>query len=167
VHHAGPIQGVARGEVIRAIEDDVGIGEQRLQFVCFDSLLQRNDAHIRVQGGECGARGFDFRRADGIGAVENLPLQVGEVDLVRIGDGELADAAGGEIERRGAAEAAGANDECVRRAQPFLPFDPYFVEQDVATVAEELLVVQVVNVSEKINSPSPPAWFARPKAPGP
>jgi hypothetical protein len=30
----------------------------------------------------------------------------------------------------------------VRRPQPLLPFDPDLVEQDVAAVAEELLVVQ-------------------------
>jgi hypothetical protein len=30
----------------------------------------------------------------------------------------------------------------MRRAQPFLAFDPDFAEQDVPAVAEELLVVQ-------------------------
>ena len=111
-------------------------------------------------------RRFHFRRADGIRAIENLPLQVGEVDLVRIGDGELADAARGKVERRGTTQAAGADDKRVRRAQPLLPLDSYFVEQDVAAVAEELLVVQVENVNEKVSSFSRPAWSVRPRAPG-
>jgi hypothetical protein len=104
--------------------------------------LQGKNSYIRVQGGKGGARGFDFRRADGIGAVENLALQVGEVDLVRVGEGEPADAARREVERRRAAEPAGADDERARRPQPLLAFDPDFREKDVAAVAEELLVVQ-------------------------
>jgi hypothetical protein len=102
-------------------------------------------------------------RADGIGPVENLALQVGEVDLVGIGQGKFADAAGGEIERRRATQAAGADDERVRRAQPLLALDPYLVEEDVAAVAEELLVVQVGKISSLLR----PAWFARPRASGP
>jgi hypothetical protein len=105
-------------------------------------LSERDNFHLRIQGGKRGARGFDFWRADGIRAVENLPLEVGEVDLVRIGDGQLADAARGEVERRGTTEAAGADDERMRGAQPLLALDANFIEQDVAAVAEELLVVQ-------------------------
>jgi hypothetical protein len=102
-------------------------------------------------------------RADGIRAVEDLPLQVGEVNLVRIGKSELADAAGGKVERGGATQAAGADDERVRGAQPLLTLDPYLIEKDVAAVAEELLVVQVVRISSLLR----PAWSARPRASGP
>ncbi len=98
--------------------------------------------HVRIQSGKGAARRFHFGRADGIGAIQDLALQVSEVDLIRIGDGQLADAARGEVERCRATKAAGADDQRVRRAQPLLPFDPYFIEQDVAAVAEELLVVQ-------------------------
>ena len=146
----------------------------------FDSLLQGNDAHIGIQCRQRGARGFNFRRADRIGAVENLALQVGEVDLVRVGEGEFSDAAGGEVERRGATQAAGADDERVRRAQPLLALDAYFIEQDMAAVAEELLVVQwaenldsrfrgnddIALTQKFLSLISPPAWSARLKASG-
>jgi len=62
--------------------------------------------------------------------------------VVGVGDGQFADSAGGEVERRRAAQPARADNECMGSAQPLLPFDPNFVEQDVAAVAEELLVVQ-------------------------
>lgn len=91
----------------------------------------------------------NFRRPDRIRAVEDLALQVGEVDLVRIGDRQLADAAGGEVERRRASQAARADDQRVRRAQPLLALDPNLIEKDVAAVAEELLVVQVVKPGVK------------------
>jgi len=37
-------------------------------------------------------------------------LQIGEIYLVRIGERQFSEAARGEVERRGAAEAAGADD---------------------------------------------------------
>jgi len=69
--------------------------------------------------------------------------------------------AGGEVERRGAAEAAGADDEHASVAQPLLALDPDFGEQDVPAVAKELLVVQ-----EEISSTFRPAWSARSTAAG-
>ena len=74
-------------------------------------------------------------------------MQVGEVDLVGIGEGELANAAGGEIQGCGAAEAAGADDQRGCSAQPLLALDPDLGKEDVAAVAEELLVVQFAGVA--------------------
>jgi len=137
--HAGAVERMARGEVVGAIEDDIHVREQGLKFIRLDSLLQRDDLHVGIQCAERGLRSRHFLRADGIGAVENLPLQVGQVDLVGISQGKFADAAGGKVERRGTTQAACADDERVRRAQPLLALDPYLVEKDVAAVAEELL----------------------------
>ena len=105
-------------------------------------MRKRNNLNIRIQGIQGRAGSVDFLRAYGIGTVQNLALQVGEVDLVRIGEGERADAAGGQVERRGAAQAAGADDERVRRAQPLLPLDADLFEKDMTAVTQELLVVQ-------------------------
>jgi hypothetical protein len=85
----------------------------------------------------------DLALSDALGAVEDLALQVGEVDLVGIGKGQAADAGGGEVERRRAAEAAGADDQRACRPQPLLALDPDLGKEDVAAVAEELLVVQL------------------------
>jgi hypothetical protein len=82
--------------------------------------------------------------ADALRAVEDLALQVGEVDVLRIGEGEAAEAGGGEVERCGTAQAAGPDYQRGRRTQSLLPLDADFGEQDVAAVAEELLVVQLV-----------------------
>jgi hypothetical protein len=87
-------------------------------------------------------RRVDFTLADGIRAVEDLALQVGQINFVRIGEGEAADAARREIQRRRATEAAGADDQRASRPQPLLSFDPDLGKKDVAAVAEELLVVQ-------------------------
>ena len=99
--------------------------------------------NFRIESGERFLRLVHFLRADRLGAIEDLPLEVGEVDLVRIGDGQLAEAAGRQVERGRAAEPACADDQRVCRAQPLLPFDPDLGKKDVAAVAEELLVVQL------------------------
>jgi hypothetical protein len=104
--------------------------------------VERHDLDVGVDRLQRGARGFDLYSADVLRAIEDLALQVGEVDLVGVGDGEPADAGRGEVERSRAAEAARANDQGVRRSQPLLSFDSDFGEKDVAAVAEELLVVQ-------------------------
>jgi hypothetical protein len=96
---------------------------------------------------ERSGRLVDLRAPDALRAVEDLALQVGEVDLVRIGEGEPADAARREVQGRRAAEAAGADDQRGCSAQPLLALDPDLGKEDVAAVAEELLVVQFVGVA--------------------
>jgi hypothetical protein len=134
---------VARGEVVRAVENDIVFREQLFDLIAFDARRDLDDFNFRVDGVESRARRFDFPRADRVGAIEDLPLQVGEIDLVGVGQRQPADARRGEIEGRRAAEAAGADDQRGCRAQPFLPLDADLGEQDVPAVAEELLVVQL------------------------
>src|SRR4029077_13788260 len=96
---------------------------------------------IRVHGAQRAARGKGFLRADRLGAIEDLALQGGEVDLVGISERQAPDAGGGQVERGGTAEAARTDHQRARGAQLLLPLDPDFREEDVAAVAEKLLVV--------------------------
>jgi hypothetical protein len=80
-----------------------------------------------------------------LGAIKDLPLQVGEVDVVGVGEDKAPETARREVQRRGAAKAARADDQRARRPQPLLALDPNFGKEDVAAVAEELLVVQLKN----------------------
>jgi len=135
---------VARGEVVRAVENDIVFRDQLLDnVIAFDARRDLDDFNLRVDGVESRACRFDFPRADRVGAIQDLALQVGEIDLVGVGQRQPADARRGEIEGRRAAEAAGADDQRGCRAQPFLPLDADLGEQDVPAVAEELLVVQL------------------------
>jgi len=142
VLYAGAVHRVPRGEVVRAVEHEVDFLRQRVQVLLLESPRQFLDGDFGIELVERG-RGFvDFRAADARGAIEDLALQVGEVDLVGIGESQLADAAGGEVESRRATEAAGADDQRACPAQPLLALDPDLGKEDVAAVAEELLVVQ-------------------------
>ncbi len=133
---------MARGEVVRAIEDDVAGGDEAGKIFLLKSPAERNDLDIRIDRVQGRARSLDLRRADRLGAIEDLALEIREIDLVAVGDREPADAARGEIERGGAAEATRADDERTRGAQPLLAFDSDLREQDVPAVAEKLVVVQ-------------------------
>ena len=101
---AGAVERMARGEVIRAVEDHVSVLHQFGEILY--PLVERHDFDVGVDRLQRGLRGFDLDRADRIGAIEDLALQVGEIDLVGVGDGQAADAGGGEVEGGGAAEAA-------------------------------------------------------------
>jgi len=167
VLHAGAVDGVARGEVVRAVEHDIGAGDELGKV--FDSLVQWHDFDVGVHRAERRARRLDLHGADRFRAVKDLPLQVGQVDLVGIRQRQLADSSGSEVERRRAAEAARADDQRARGAQLLLPLDPDLGEQDVPAVPEKLLVVQVAE--NPLGKPSWSAWASacrsgRPSATG-
>src|SRR2546425_5430508 len=144
---AGAVHGVARGEVVGAVEHHVAFPHEQVQFGGFDADRDGNDIDVGIDGPQRVARGVGLRRADGVGAVQDLSLQVGEVDRVGVGEAQAADAGGGEVERGGTAEAARADDEHAARAQLLLPLHPDLGEEDMAAVAEELLVVQFVGLT--------------------
>ena len=71
--------------------------------------------------------------------VRDLPLQVRLVDDVGVDDPERADAGRSEVERRGGAEAAGADQEDLRVEQLQLALLADLGDQDVTRVAGALL----------------------------
>jgi hypothetical protein len=104
------VHGVPRSEVVGAIQDDVALRGEMIELVGLDARGDGYDVDIGIDRAQRARRGIHFLRTDGLGAIEDLALQVGEIDFVRIGDGETADAGGSEIKRGRAAEAARADD---------------------------------------------------------
>ena len=94
------------------------------------------------------------------GRVDDLSLQVRLVDDVRVDDAELADAGGGEVERRGRAEAPRADQEHPRFEQLELSFLADLGNQQVARVAAPLLRLEAV-VDDDREAVSLPAREAR------
>ena len=73
--------------------------------------------------------------------MEDLPLQVGCIDAIAIGQHQRADAGRSQVQRRRRTESAGADHQRPRGEQSLLSGDVDFRQQDVAAVAEELRVV--------------------------
>jgi hypothetical protein len=59
-----------------------------LRLICRHAHGEIDDFDFGIECFERLARGFRFPRADGVGAVEDLALQIGEIDLVGVGDGQ-------------------------------------------------------------------------------
>ena len=98
-----------------------------------------HDLDVRVQRGDRLRGGLDLRRADPVGRVDHLALQVGEVDIVVVDDAERADAGGREVERGRRAEPARAEQQHLRVEQLRLPRRADLGQQQVAAVALLLL----------------------------
>jgi hypothetical protein len=81
----------------------------------------------------------DLAVADAVDVVEDLALQVRRVDLVHVDDADRADARGGEVERGGRAEAAGAEHQHLGVEQLLAGPRPDLGQQQVALVAVALL----------------------------
>lgn len=73
--------------------------------------------------------------------MQDLPLQVREVDRVGVDERERADSGRREIHRGRRAEAARADDDRMRIEKALLRLDADLVDEDVAGVAKELIVV--------------------------
>jgi hypothetical protein len=122
------------------------LGDEWGQDRCIHSPGECDDFHFwvdRIQRLLCS---LDLHRPDRLGAVEDLALQVGEVDLVAVGEGQASDAGRGQVECRGAAEAARADEERACRAQLLLALNSELGKEDMPAVAEKLLVLQFVLV---------------------
>ena len=142
MRYASAVDRVARGEVVGAIEDHIGLGNARRQADAIDSFCKWDDFYFGIDGVQRPLRRLDLRRADRVGAVEDLALQVGEVDLVGVGDCQAADAGRREVERRRAAQAARADDERMCSPQLLLALDSELGKEDVPAEPEKLLVDQ-------------------------
>ena len=141
VRHTSGVDGVTRAEVVAAIEHDIGGGDPPGEGGAGQTFADRMHAHFRVDGAQRVARRFSLGCADGVITVDDLALQIGQIDGVAVADGQRADPGRGEIQRDWRAKAARTNDEGMRSADFFLPFDTDIRQQDMAAVAQQLLIV--------------------------
>ena len=65
---------IAGGEIVRPVDDDVVVLQEVERVVAVDSLLVRDDVHVRVQRGEGGPCAFDLGGAHAIVRVDDLAL---------------------------------------------------------------------------------------------
>ena len=97
------------------------------------------DLDVGIERVDRALRGVDLRRAERVERVGDLALEVRLVDDVGVDDPERADPGGGEVERGGRAEAAGADQQDPRVEQLELALLADLGDQQVARVAGALL----------------------------
>ena len=139
--HAGGIDRVTRLEVVAAVEHDRALGDAGIQRVAGQAFDDGHHLDAGVQRQQGFASGRRFVLPDRCLPMQDLALQVGEVDRIAIGQQDASDTGAGQVERRRRTQSASAHDQRGGAEQPLLGLDPDLVEQDVAAVAEQLLVV--------------------------
>src|SRR4051794_34972366 len=96
------------------------------------------DVDVRIDVDESIACRFEFWTADVARSMQKLPLQVGDVDIVKVDETQLPDARRGEVQRYRRPEPASADDEYARRFQPTLSDRGHVRQQQVSAVAANL-----------------------------
>ena len=136
VPDGGVVHEVAGREVVGAVDDHVpAVGEDPLDVLGVEALLEGHDRDVRVERLDRPPRRVDLRLAEALGRVDDLALEVRVVDDVGVDDAERPDAGGGEVERRGRAEAAGPDQQDARLEQPLLALLADLGDEQVARVA--------------------------------
>ena len=148
----GVVDEVAGGEVVRTVHDQVpAVGEDALDVLRRESLLVGDDVDVGVERLERPLGRQHLRLSEGVRRVDDLALEVRVVDDVRVDDAERAHSGRREVERRGRAEPAGADQEHTRVEQLLLPFLTDLRDQDVPRVAGALLGAQSAAASGRRN----------------
>src|SRR5690606_27955105 len=75
--------------------------------------------------------------------VDDLPLQVGQVHRVEVGQVQLADTGGGQVQGHRRTKATEADDQHAARLQPELPGHVDLCQQYLPAVAQQFVVAQV------------------------
>ena len=133
--HAGIVHQVARSKPVAAvdgqivlIEDLAHIGRTQLDRV-------RHHADGRIERLETRAPGFGLGSADAGGIEEDLALQIRLIDRIEVHQSQGADAGRGQVQPRGGADAAGADEDHARGLEAPLAFRADLGELQVPAVA--------------------------------
>ena len=138
---ARAIDRMARREVVGAIEHDRGIFHQLVERGSVDATAHGMTSTSGLIALQRHSTGLCFRRSDALSGVQDLPLQVGEVDCIAVDQHDRCHSGRCEVVRGRRTQPTGADDEHARRAQLLLAFDADLVQQDVARIAQQLVIV--------------------------
>jgi hypothetical protein len=91
--------------------------------------------------------------------VEDLALKVGEVHGVEIRQDQPPDTGRGEIHRHGRAQPAESDDEDAGLSESLLAFDAELGQQDLAAIAQELVVSHRAPPNRRGHPSAASPWF--------
>jgi hypothetical protein len=135
---AGVVEQISGGEVVAAVDDDVVSREDVEGVGCGQALAERDQLHIRIEGGERFPGRLDLGHAQAIDVVEHLALEVGGIHHVRVDDPQRPDPGRGQIEGGGRPQAAGPDQKNRGPQEGGLAGLSDLREEDVAAVSGPL-----------------------------
>ncbi len=142
--HAGVADEVARGEVVRAVEDDVVVAEDLERVRGVQPHVVTDHGHVGVDAGDRLGRRLGLEPPHVGVAVDDLSLQVARLHDVRVDNPQGADPRRREVEQRRRAEPTGAHDEHLRRGEPLLALHADLGQQDMTGVTGDGVATELV-----------------------
>ena len=114
--HTGIRYDKSRPEVIRAVEDDIGRGDELVDIGGINANRDLAEAYVRIDLGEATCQHLDLALTDVGGAEQELATEIRLIDTIEVSDNELADAGCRNVGGNGIAQSAGANDKnlCIK-----------------------------------------------------
>src|SRR6266571_2431008 len=136
---ASIIDEIPRGEIIRAIHDDVEVLEQVERVGAGQLCLDRFDLDVGIEIREARAGSLALGLANITGAKRDLTLEIREIHNIEINQTELAHARGRKIQAQRRTEPSRADEQHLGVFQSELPVHPNFRHDEMAAIAQNLL----------------------------
>ena len=140
--HAGVVDEKFGRKIVRPVKDEIIGFNQIHDILCVDKQVMRDHLHVRIQRRHGLLCGVYLRLAYICVAVQDLPLEIGEIHLIRVRDADGSHTGRCQIHGSGRSEPAGPNDEDLRVQQLLLPSEPDFFQNDMPGVAFQLFTAQ-------------------------
>ena len=138
--HAGVVDQIAGGEVVGPVHHDVVVLQNVERILAGQRHLVPVDADVRIDVEHRLSRRIELLAAHVLGAVDDLPLQIGVIDDVEVHQSDAADARRRQVHAEGRAQTAGSDQQHLSRLELQLPLHAHFGHDQVAAVTLDLLV---------------------------
>ena len=139
-HDAGIVDEELCREVVSAVNDKIVVLDEVQNVGGIHEHPVGVHGYVRVHLFDGLLGGLHFGLVHVLGGVDDLPLQVGQIHHIRIGNADGAHARSRQIHGCRSTQTACADDEDFCVQQLFLALDANFFQDDVAGVALQLFV---------------------------
>src|SRR5262249_13205979 len=111
LEHRTVVDQVLRGNLVRAVDDKIEVGEDLGQGLCRELLIKDTYRHGRVPASEMRGGGKHLALSDVVVAVNRLAVEIGELHRVAVDQPQLPDPRCCERQRRWTPKSSNAHHE--------------------------------------------------------
>jgi hypothetical protein len=140
---AGVVGQVARREIIGAVHHDVVLRQDIQRVFAADAGIVQDHFDVWIDAFNCFLGRFGLGAADVRCAMDDLALEVGKIDRVKINHADFADAGRRQVHGDGRAKTARANADDAGGADFLLSSQADFRQNQVPRVAANLVIIQL------------------------
>jgi len=124
--NADVVREITRGEVVASVEHEIVIPHDLYRVLALEAAIVRVQNQIRIDVGKSIVRGGNFPSSDIFCAVQDLPLQIRNVDRIKVDQANRTNARRGQIKRRRRAKPARADAQYASSFQSLLTYRRHF-----------------------------------------